>query len=235
MSTLVTTQCTVVLALAALCACSQSQADDASTCYGTTSDGRLENGWALPSSGANFSAYSHVGRMMGRTYVHSTVATVVLEAYAEMEKTLPGTVFVYGETGKEDGGQFDPHKTHRNGLSVDFMVPVLNEDKESVKLPTSIFNKWGYELEFDNEGRLDKLRIDFMAIAEHVYQLHHAAKKHGGDLWRVILAPELQPYLNASDRWPYLENNIEFSSKRSWVRHDEHYHVDFDFECEPAT
>lgn len=166
--------------------------------------------------------------------MHSTVGAVVLEAYAEAEKFMPATVFVYGETGKEDGGEFDPHKTHRNGLSVDFMVPVLNENGKSVPLPTNVFNKWGYELEFNNNGELGNLRIDFEAVAEHIVQLHLAAKKRGGDLWRVILAPELQPRLKGTERWSYLEKNVEFSTKRSWVRHDEHYHVDFDFKCKPA-
>ena len=221
-----------ILAIAVLTT-SPVWADDVSTCYGTTSSGRLENGWKLPSSGNNFTTYSHVGRLLGRTYVHSSVRTVVLEAYAEVEKSMPETVFVYGETGKKNGGAFDPHKTHRNGLSVDFMVPVLNENGESVRLPTHALNKWGYELEFNDDGEVDNLTIDFEAISEHVYQLHLAAKKNGGDLWRVILAPELQPHLEDTKRWPYLDQKVEFSTKRSWVRHDEHYHVDFEFSCEP--
>ena len=114
------------------------------------------------------------------------------------------------------------------------MVPVLNEDGRSVPLPTSALNKWGYQHEFNNEGELQDLRIDFEAISEHLYQLHLASKKRGGGLWRVILAPELQPHLRGTKRWPYLKNNVTFSSKRSWVRHDEHYHVDFNFNCEPV-
>ena len=31
-------------------------ADEPSTCFGTTADGRLENGWQLPGSGENFQA-----------------------------------------------------------------------------------------------------------------------------------------------------------------------------------
>ncbi|MDH5765520.1 MAG: replication initiation protein, partial [Gammaproteobacteria bacterium] len=27
------------------------------------------------------------------------------------------------------------------------------------------------------------------------------------------------------------KKNIQFSTKRSWVRHDEHYHVDFSIPC----
>jgi len=30
---------------------------------------------------------------------------------------------------------------------------------------------------------------------------------------------------------PYLKKHIQFSKKRSWLRHDEHYHVDFDIPC----
>ena len=207
--------------------------DEPSVCYGTTSNGRLENGWKLPASGTNFSAHWTVGRLAGRSYVHSSVRPVVLEAYAELEKVLPERVFVYGETGWEEGGQFKPHKTHRNGLSVDFMVPVLDKEGRSVELPSSILNKWGYDLEFDSGGNLDELEIDFEAIAEHIYQLDMLAKKHGIGIWRVIFDPKLQPFLHDSPRWAYLMDNVQFSTQRSWVRHDEHYHVDFDVPCKP--
>ena len=212
-----------------------TEAREPSVCFGTTSNGRLENGWNLPANGANFQSYSTMGRLLGRTHVHSWVHSVVLRAYAELEMSLPDTVFVYGETGKKKGGDFEPHRTHENGLSVDFMVPVRNADGESVPLPTNVLNKWGYDLEFDSEGRLEELTIDFDAIAEHIYHLHQQAKESGGEIWRVILAPELQPYLHESHRWPYLEANIQFSTQRSWVRHDEHYHVDFVVSCEPAS
>lgn len=210
-------------------------ARETSTCYGSTADGHLENGWQLPTAGRNFSTHWTTGRMLGRSYVHSTVHEVVLDAYSALEKTLPDTVFVYGETGRKSGGEFKPHKTHRNGLSVDFMVPVRNRFGESVPLPSSVFNKWGYDLEFDANGRLDDLSIDFTAIAEHLYQLDVAAQRAGIGIWRVIFDPGLQPYLRASPRWSYLEENLQFSKRRSWVRHDEHYHVDFAVECDTST
>ncbi len=202
-----------------------------SVCYGTTSSGRLENGWKLPASGPNFSAHWRVGRLVGRSYVHSSVYSVLLEAYEQLGLEMPNTVFVYGETGWKEGGQFKPHKTHRNGLSVDFMVPVLDDTGASVELPSSILNKWGYDLEFDSKGRLDDLVIDFDAIAEHVYQLDVIAKRQGIGIWRVIFDPQLQPLLENSPRWPYLKENVQFSTRRSWVRHDDHYHVDFDVPC----
>ncbi|MDJ0940999.1 MAG: penicillin-insensitive murein endopeptidase [Woeseiaceae bacterium] len=203
-----------------------------SVCYGTTSNGRLENGWKLPASGPNFVAYSTIGRMAGRTYVHSSVYAVVLEAYEQLATEMPERIFVYGETGKKKGGEFKPHKTHRNGLSVDFMVPVLDASGDSVKLPSSVMNKWGYDLQFDAAGHLEGLEIDFEAIAEHVYQLHVIAERHGIGIWRVIFDPELQPLLENSPRWPYLQQNVQFSTRRSWVRHDDHYHVDFEVPCE---
>lgn len=210
-------------------------ATEPSVCFGTTSAGRLENGWKLPSEGPNFSAYSTLGRVLGRTYVHSTVYDIVLEAYAQTAKTIPDAVFVYGETGFREGGEFKPHKTHRNGLSVDFMVPIRDGQGRSIPLPTNVMNKWGYDLEFDESGHLNGWRIDYQAMAEHLYQLHQASRRRGVEIWRVIFDPKLQPMLKESPRWQYLKDNITFSTKSSWVRHDEHYHVDFDVACEPAS
>lgn len=210
-------------------------AQQPSACYGTTADGSLENGWKLPSRGVNFSSYSAIGSFIGRTYVHSEVHKVVVDAYAELAKSRPEKSFVYGETGSKGGGEFRPHKTHRNGLSVDFMVPVVDGNGRSVPLPTNALNKWGYALEFDRSGRLDDLGIDAEAMAEHLYRLHEAADKHGIRIQRVIFDPQLQPLLHRTSRWPFLRDNVRFSERRAWVRHDEHYHVDFDAECKAAA
>lgn len=91
-----------------------------SVCYGTPEKGRIENAWQLPASGANFSAYSALGTASGRNYVHSKVYAVVIDAYAALKQHFGEKVFVYGETGWKNGGGFRPHKTHQNGLSVDF-------------------------------------------------------------------------------------------------------------------
>ncbi len=139
---------------------------------------------------------------------------------------------MYGETGFKDGGQFKPHKTHRNGLSVDFMVPVRNGDGKSVPLPTSPLNKFGYNIEFDSQSKFGEYTIDYEALSLHLYQLDLAAKREGIKIWRVIFDPELQPHLHDQGNWGHLKQNMEFSTKRSWVRHDEHYHVDFVVACE---
>ena len=99
-----------------------------SVCYGTPSNGRLEYGVKIEESGRNFEPYSSLGVTLGRTYVHSRVARVITDAYAALAKELPNTMFVYGESGWSEGGRIKPHRTHQNGLAVDFMVPVRNKE-----------------------------------------------------------------------------------------------------------
>lgn len=212
---------------------SPARADrEPSVCHGTPSHGSLENGWKLPRKGSNFLSYSWLGPLLGRTYVHSTVHAIVLDTYKALFESSPELVFVYGETGYRTGGALEFHKTHRNGLSVDFMVPVRNDEGESVPLPTSVANRWGYDLEFDGSGASGELLIDFDAISQHLYQLDLAARRRGVAVRRVIFAPELQVHLQGTTRWPYLSRHLQFSKQRSWVRHDEHYHVDFAIPCQ---
>lgn len=205
---------------------------EASTCYGTPANGALEGGCQLPSDGPNFQPYSALGVWLGRTYVHCTVAEVVESAYQALARSHPGKVFVYAETGFKSGGPFKPHKTHQNGLSVDFMVPVVNQRGESVPLPTGFTSKFGYNLEFDGEGRLGDLRIDYEAMVAHLEALKVSAAKAGIGISRVIFDPRLQPKLRESPRWSAIQD-LQFSERRSWVRHDEHYHVDFEIPCKP--
>jgi penicillin-insensitive murein DD-endopeptidase len=219
--------------MAALLLPSLGQAADGSTCFGRVGKGRLENGIALPSKGTNFSSYSSSAELAGRTYVHSTVRDVVAAAYQALESAAPGKVFVYGETGWRTGGRIRPHRTHQNGLSVDFMVPVLDASGRSVPLPTGPFNKFGYGIEFDASGRFEQLAIDFPAIGEHLYQLHSAARTRGVSLALVIFDEAYLPRLYATARGNYLKEKLRFMKGKPWVRHDEHYHVDFAVECKP--
>ena len=164
--------------------------------------------------------------------MHSEVRKILVESYKSLESAEPEKVYKYAETGLKSGGRFRPHKTHQNGLSVDFMTPVTDRNGQSVHLPTNPLNKLGYNIEFDSKNKYKKYSIDFVAMAAHVVELHKAAKKNGHGLWRVIFAPELQPKLYETEYAKYLRENVQFSKKRSWVRHDEHYHVDFDVACE---
>jgi penicillin-insensitive murein endopeptidase len=205
-----------------------------SQCHGTVSKGRIENSVKLPASGRNFTAYSALGVAAGRTHVHSKVADILLAAYDELAQAQPSNVYVYGETGWASGGRFRPHRTHQNGLSVDFFVPVRNAAGQSVPLPTGVTNKLGYDIEFDRAGKHGEYTIDFPALAEHLYQLHLAAQAQGAGLSLVILDPAYLPRLFATERGPYLRGTLPFMKGQPWVRHDEHYHVDFSVPCKPG-
>lgn len=209
---------------------------NASTCYGAVGNGRLSDGVQLPPQGDNFVAYSVLGVELGRTYVHNLVRQAVLDAYANVRKTMPDKAYVYGETGFAHGGPIRPHHTHQAGLSVDFMVPVLNDANRSVPLPSTPINKFGYGLEFDEQGRILGFRIDFDAMAEHLYQISIAAHQHGLTIERVIFDRGLMESLFSSSRHgEELRRTMPFMKKRPWIRHDEHYHIDFRISCRPLN
>lgn len=203
-----------------------------SQCYGTVSHGRIEGSVKLPLSGTNFSVYSTLAATVGRTHVHSTVAVILEKSYQALAVALPQAHYVYGETGWPSGGRFRPHRTHQNGLSVDFFVPVKDGQGHSVPLPTSTTNKFGYDIEFDQNARYGDYSIDFEAMAEHLYQLDLAAKAVGAGLALVIFDRTYLPQLFATRRGAYLKN-LPFMQGKPWVRHDEHYHVDFRVRCKP--
>ena len=194
---------------------------------GPTHDGKLINGKRLSTSGDNFITYSYLGSLLGRNSVHSQVKKVVLDTYEDLHKKFPDKKFVYGETSWPSGGPLSPHKTHQNGLSVDFFVPVLNKRNESVPLPVSIFNKFGYNIEFDEQGKYEEIVIDYEILAANLFFLRENCKINKIDICRVIFDPELQPYIFDTYYGRLIKDIIQFSKKRSWVRHDEHYHVDF--------
>lgn len=174
-----------------------------------------------------------MGVTLGRTYVHQTVRDIVVDAYEATRISAPDKHFMYGETGLATGGLFKPHRTHQSGVSVDFMVPVIDRAHKSVLMPATMENKFGYELEFDERGALDNLRIDFEAMAEHIYQLAEAAKKHQVKIKTVIFQKELMELLFQTKRGNALRNTVPFMKTTPWIKHDEHYHVEFSLQCRP--
>ena len=204
-----------------------------SKCYGSVSRGRIEGAVKLPGSGPNFGPYSTLAATAGRTYVHSSVAAVVAASYKALEVSRPSTVYVYGETGWSSGGRFRPHRTHQNGLSIDFFVPVVNAQGKSVPVPTRATERFGYGIEFGADARHGEYVIDFPAMAEHLYQLHVAGKARGVGISLVIFDNAYLPKLFATPRGPYLREHLPFMKGKPWVRHDEHYHVDFSVKCAP--
>ena len=193
---------------------------------GTTSAGWLEHGKRLPTKGPNFRAYSRLGAALGRNAVHGQVRETVVMTYARAHATLPDVKFVYGETGWPSGGPFSPHRTHENGLSVDFMVPVLTRDGTPTVLPTWPWHKFGYAIEFDLEGAA----IAPSRLSGHRYTLQaleDAALQQGLTIARVIFAPRLVEHLSKVRGGRALVARLPFMRGKPWVRHDEHYHIDF--------
>lgn len=194
---------------------------------GTPARGELLHGKRLPSRGENFRAYSDLGTLLGRNAVHHKVRDVVLEAYESLAQAQADVIYVYGETGWPGGGRFAPHRTHQNGMAVDFFVPVRDAQGRPHPVPTHALNRFGYDLEFDARGRMHGYRIDYAAMAAHLNALHDAARRHGLAIEVVIFDPRLQPALFASPGGARLRDQVRFSRRDAWVRHDEHYHVVF--------
>lgn len=224
----------MLLIPAVACAVAFITLDDGepSVCYGTPIHGRLENGKRLLYKGSNYRAYHIAGYLAGRTFMHSTVRDVSRDAYAALAESDPELRFVYGETGWAHGGRFWPHKTHANGTSVDYMVPLRDADGRVSELQASVMNKLGYLIKFDDEGHgYGGTRIDFEAVAKHLLALDAAARAHGIRIGRVIFEPPLHRHLFATEAGRQLESRMPFTKKRAWVRHDQHYHVDFLVPC----
>ncbi|MCA1855598.1 penicillin-insensitive murein endopeptidase [Massilia oculi] len=203
-----------------------------STCYGNPAHGRIEGAVALPAQGNNFEPYAQRGVELGRTWVHASVRDIVLDAYRALETGQPDITFVYGETGLQTGGPMPPHRTHQAGVSVDFMVPVRGADGRPATLPRSAAQRFGYGLEFDSSGRWQGYRIDFAALADHLRLLDHYARARGARIGRVILDPPFVRKLHGTPAWPWIAA-LPFMKARPWIRHDEHYHVDFVLPCAP--
>ena len=102
-------------------------------------------------------------------------------------------------------------------------------------LPTSVSNKLGYDIEFDSNARYENYTIDFEATAEHLYQLQLAAKAHGAGITLAIFDTEFLPKLFATKHGAYLQKELPFMKGKPWVRHDEHYHIDFRIACKPKV
>jgi penicillin-insensitive murein endopeptidase len=202
-----------------------------SVCHGTASNGRLENGVQISESGPNFSPYSSLGVALGRTYVHSKVAATIVAAYKKLETLSPTSKYLYAESGWREGGRIKPHRTHQNGLAVDFLVPVLDSNGRSLPLPTGLTNKFGYGIEFDSNAKYERFSIDFEAIAEHLYALTVAAKENGISISRVIFEKKYIPKLYETRRGSFIKQSVPFMQGEPWIRHDEHYHVDFAVTC----
>ena len=78
------------------------------------------------------------------------------------------------------------------GLSVDFMSPVLDAKNRSVPLPTHVFNRYGYDINFTLSGKYKNLNFDYESMAAHIAAVKTAASNAGIGIWRVLFDPKMQ-------------------------------------------
>lgn len=198
-----------------------------STSLGTPAHGSLQNGVSLPPAGDGFVTYSTLGNWLGRQYVNSRVRDTLFAAFGALHSAQPDRTYVVGETGLRNGGRFRPHRSHQNGLSVDVLMPLRSSSGARMLMPTNAWQKFGYSMEFDAEGRAEGMAIDFASLAEFLAELKRQAPAHGLTIERIIVAPEyVDRVLSAGGRDLGSLSGL-FMRRPAWVRHDEHVHVDF--------
>ncbi|MDF3026728.1 MAG: hypothetical protein K0S23_1035 [Fluviicola sp.] len=199
---------------------------------GTVSNGSLKNGKLFPFKGPNFIYFDSTSYLNKHAFTHEKVHHTVLDTYRQFETVLPGFEFGLMECSNEHGGKIWPHRTHQNGLSIDFMSPLLKNGVSSTD-----FNTIGlphYLMDFDENGIYTEDRnysIDFNLMAQHLLELDKQAKKNGLKIEKVILKIALKDELFASEYGKQLKaRGIYFATNLSELidsLHDDHYHVDF--------
>ncbi len=207
--------------------------DEPSISKGTVSNGSLENGKLIPFSGSNYQYFDTTSYLMGRGFMNDKVKTTILSTYQRCETEIANRKFFIMECSNKNGGKIWPHKTHQNGLSVDFMMPLVKDHQPYYELDY----KGGehYLLEFDYEGKYLKdpsIEIDFEVIARHVLLLEEEAKKEGLHIKKVIIHTELKDELFAGKYGQQLKNSDIYVVKALTplinALHDDHYHIDFE-------
>ena len=200
---------------------------------GSSGNGSLKNAFQLDYKTSNmryFSPFSYY--VLGNAFVHSKLYYTLIESYEACETTCPDTKFKLMECSSKKGGKIMIHRTHQHGLSADFMVSKMRNDRQIKR-----FDKlgiWHYLLKFDeggNLGRKKNVSIDFESMGKHIIALDNAAKANGLAIKIVILKINLKDdfYKTTSGKEvkrrgiyfaQYLQPNVD-------KMHDDHYHVDF--------
>ncbi len=205
----------------------------ASVSVGSVSNGYLKNGKLIPFSGKNFRYFDSFSYLKGRAFLHGKVLKTILNSYKLLEKSVPLRMFTVMECSHEHGGKLWPHRTHQNGLSVDFMMPLIKNGNPYYELDDKGVKH--YLLKFDNKGRLQKdlaVKIDFNVVATQILQLNKSAISQGYQIKKVIIKIELKDELFASIRGKELKNSgiyiVQGLTKTINDLHDDHFHIDFE-------
>lgn len=204
-----------------------------SSSEGAVSNGKLINGKLMPYKGENFEYFDSISYMSSRAFVTDKVRSTILAGYGLLAEDYPDRKFYFMECSREHGGEMFPHKTHQNGMSVDFMMPLQRDNEAYYGLDT--LGAEHYWLAFDNEGKYSKdksIAIDFETVAMHILRLNEAAKVYGLKIAKVIIKIELKDELFSGINGQKLKSSgIYVVQKLSSIinsLHDDHFHIDFE-------
>lgn len=204
----------------------------ASVSLGSVSNGSLKNAKLLPYLGTNYRYFDRWSYLQGRAFLNGQVMSAVLASYQEMEKSGQGRIFTIMECSRENGGKLWPHRTHQNGLSIDFMMPMDRERIPCYELDLKGLKH--YLLDFDDEGKYEKdksIQINFEVLARHLLSLEANARARGYRVKKVIIKIEFKDELFATPSGQKLREKgiyvVKTLSPKINKLHDDHYHVDF--------
>ena len=211
----------------------QTNAGD-SISHGSVRNGSVENAYLADWSGTNYSYFSFISYFLAdNAYLHSDIYKIVKQAYKTCEITCPGIHFKLMECGNTKGGKMYFHRTHQNGLGIDFMIP--NKKNGNVFRWFDHLGMLHYLLEYDKDGRnniFSSVHLDFETMAKHILALDDAAKANGFRIHKAILKVELlDDFFATPSGRKVKERGIYFMPRLYPLAnkvHDDHYHIDFE-------
>lgn len=203
---------------------------------GTVRNGELKNGHRFKYHNQNFSYFSTLSYyLLNNAYTNSKVKKTVEEAYQSLYQKFPDQKWKMMECSNKKGGKMRFHRTHQNGTSIDFMVPLLNTKSNQQSRSRDHYGMWHYLLKFDKNGFVNgsnKTQIDFEKMAHHILALKEAGVKNGVKIKKVIFKIELKANLfNSAIGKKLKSSGIYFAQALSPIVnnvHDDHYHIDFE-------
>jgi len=208
-----------------------SKDQKSSISHGKVSDGSLEHGRLVPYFGDNYSYFDTTSYFSGRAFLHEDVLDITLKTYEELQKRS-NRFYRIMECSNKAGGRLLPHKTHQNGTSIDFMMPLVKKGKPYYDLDTTGVGH--YWLSFNDNGEYSEdksVSIDFETIAQHILILDRKAREQGWKVKKVIIKIELKDELYNTPSGKKLKAKgiyvVQGLTKMINALHDEHYHIDF--------
>jgi penicillin-insensitive murein DD-endopeptidase len=204
-----------------------------SNSIGTPGKGQLINGKLMPFKGSNFEYFDVNSYLSGRAFLHQKVKETLLNSFLVLDSLYPKRQFKIMECANKNGGTLFPHKTHQNGLSVDFMMPLIQNKKPYYQLDT--IGTTHYFITLNSKGQFNRdtsISIDFNLVAQQILILEEQARLQGLKISKVIINTSLKDELLATTFGKELAASQIYIVKSldNYTNnfHDDHFHIDFE-------